>query len=297
MRSTIVFFAVAILLTSFGPARAQVTKRPTTTTNTAAATAARMRAARPSTVVHERELHRLHELRTGAAEYAATDAWGKTGIELGAPASRKRGHLLRAEATAERYVYWHESAHMAILAGDIVHAWATIEEIERHYAISAYELKAAALEAAAAKKEPLTEPKKFAQAAFLAFEESKIFDPDSAGRLLAFAQTTAQQAQDSSMIELAALRSRRTSSARAAISTTARRPSRMSPSRRTIRPSISRRAAISASLAATGSPGCRCLPRGATTNCNRWLEATSNDPPIPPPGCRSAIRGSGSRRQ
>ena len=168
-----------------------------------AAPAAKAKAAKPSALEHERELHRIRERHR--AEYELSTREGHLGL---ARRLREEGRIVRAEAIAERYVYWHESARMAILAGDITLAWATIEEIEKLYAVSAFELKAAALEAAAFKKEPLAEPAKMANAAFLAFEDAKLVDPDSASRLLTFAQGAAIEAKETSLITLFASRSK-----------------------------------------------------------------------------------------
>ena len=196
MRLPIAFLLVAILLTTPAPTSAQTAKHP-------AAPAAKAKAPKPSALEHERELHRIRELHR--AEYALSTREGRLGL---ARRLREEGRLLRAEAIAERYVYWHESARMAILAGDITLAWATIEEIEKRYAVSAFELKAAALEAAAATREPLPEPAKMANAAFLAFEDAKLTDPESARRLLIFAQGAAIEAKDTNLITLFASRSK-----------------------------------------------------------------------------------------
>ena len=113
---------------------------------------------------------------------------------------RAEGVRLNATSTGTSPHAWR------ILAGDIPHAWATIEEIEKQYAVSAFELKAAALEAAAAKREALAEPAKMAQAAFLAFEDAKLSDPEPAVRLLNFARNAAVEAKDTNLISLTASR-------------------------------------------------------------------------------------------
>ena len=107
--------------------------------------------------------------------------------------------LAQEDVPADRFALWSESARLALLAGDVPLAWKALGQIDKQFAVSIWELKASALEAAAAKANA-GDAEKLARAALSTFEDASTVDLESASRLLASALSSARQAKNSALV-------------------------------------------------------------------------------------------------